>query len=430
MTALAAKNSSARDERDVAVPVGAVGPGTQLLEVADRRGRRVTVGIAGAGRRDRRAGADRVKELRCLLGAAVVGRLQDIGCQRDAERQQSSLRLVLDVTGEQDGCAAGRGESDHQRGVVGIAVGAAVGSLRGEDPPTGLPGRPLLPHLRLDDRDVGAGRPLLDALTLDSRLIERADLDLADAAPAQDPRQPLDVVGVQVSQHDQRDPAHPQPVQAGVDGPRIRPGVDDDRAAGPRGKHDGVALADVAHHQEPPRRRPPGAEQVQAHRGEQDAGAARGGDPPEQRRASHPPAQDSEQHQQGRSGAAALPRDGCAGQCRAGARHADQPRGRQVGQPGGELGERQAERRNQGGHDAEHSRGGDDRDGEQVGRYGQQAELRRQRHDDRAANHLRRGGNRQGLGRPSRQVTGERRAPVRGEDHQAGGRQHRQGETG
>ena len=49
MTALAAKDSSARDKRDVAVPVGAVGPGTQLLEVADRRGRRVTVGIAGAG---------------------------------------------------------------------------------------------------------------------------------------------------------------------------------------------------------------------------------------------------------------------------------------------------------------------------------------------------------------------------------------------
>ena len=117
--------------------------------------------------------------------------------------------------------------------------------------------RPLLTEAHLADRHVRVGGPGVHAADLVRRVAQHGHLDLADPAPAQHARQPLDVVGVEVREHHERDGRDTQVAQAAVDGDRVRAGVHHDGGTRP-GRHDQpVALPDVARDQQPARRRPP-----------------------------------------------------------------------------------------------------------------------------------------------------------------------------
>ena len=68
--------------------------------------------------------------------------------------------------------------------------------------------------------------------------------------------QPVDVVGVEVGEHDGVEGGDPEAGQAAVDQRRVGAGVDEDRPVRAAAQHDGVALADVADDDAPPVGRP------------------------------------------------------------------------------------------------------------------------------------------------------------------------------
>jgi len=139
---------------------------------------------------------------------------------------------------------------------------------------------------------------------------------------------------------------------------------------------------------------------------------------------------DGESHEQEGPRRTASPGHGGARQLGAGSRNPDQPRRRKPGEPRQPLAERQADRCHEGGCHTEHRGGSHRRNRKQVGRDGEQPELSGQGDDDRAADHLRRSRDGDGVGQPGRQVTGEPLTPTRSEHEQSGGREHRQREAG
>ena len=101
-----------------------------------------------------------------------------------------------------------------------------------------------------------AGRLGVDRRHAAGRVGEPGHLDLAHLAAVEHPAQPVDVVGVEVGEHQQRHPVDAEPAQAAVDRARVGPGVDDDGRARPGAQHQRVALADVAGREHPAARRP------------------------------------------------------------------------------------------------------------------------------------------------------------------------------
>ena len=146
-------------------------------------------------------------------------------------------------------------EPQHDRAVVGVAVGAVPGGGVEHLPP-----HPRPPHAarrsRPHDRDAARRQPAEQPLPLDRRLVQRPDLDLADLPASQQAGHALDVVGVQVGQHQQRDPPDAQPRQAGVDLRRVGAGVDDQSRRRPEVDDETVALPHVAADKDPARWRP------------------------------------------------------------------------------------------------------------------------------------------------------------------------------
>ena len=102
-------------DHDRAVQIGAIEAGAGGAHQADGAGHRVAVGVSGAHRDDRDAGADRPDEVRILVAAAVVWDLQHVRAKRRAvDGEQVGLDRLLDVAGEEDpesGCGGGRGRS-------------------------------------------------------------------------------------------------------------------------------------------------------------------------------------------------------------------------------------------------------------------------------------------------------------------------------
>ena len=82
---------------------------------------------------------------------------------------------------------------------------------------------------------------------------------------AQDAGDAVDVVGVRVGEHEQGNRVDAEVAQAPVVGPRIGPGVDDDRLRPARraARREAVALPDVAGHEQPAARRPPRRDELQ-----------------------------------------------------------------------------------------------------------------------------------------------------------------------
>jgi hypothetical protein len=208
------------------------------------------------------------------VAAAVVRDLEHVGAQVGAVGEDPGLRLGAEVAGEQDAQPPG-GDPDDQREVVGLGAGRR---------PPG-PGREHL-DLRTTDRSTVTGnehRPLR-AVAADQLLEgrhavvgrgERAGGDGADLAPGQRSGKPGRVVGVQVRHQDQRQRVDAQPVQAPVDGPHVRTGVDEHARPRPGRQDEGVALPDVAGHDDGVRRRPAACDLT--HRPAQEDQADEGG---------------------------------------------------------------------------------------------------------------------------------------------------------
>ena len=99
---------------------------------------------------------------------------------------------------------------------------------------------------RLAFHDFGAGH----------RIGERAHQQPSDPTLVVDPRDPADMVEVEVGQDEQRDLPDAQARQAPVDQHRVRAGVDLDGRARARVEDEPVALPDVAGGEDPAGRRP------------------------------------------------------------------------------------------------------------------------------------------------------------------------------
>ncbi len=103
------------------------------------------------------------------------------------------------------------------------------------------------------------------------------DLDLADGPAVEHARQAVDVVGVEVGEHDDRHPTYPETLQAPVDQHGVRPRVDHDGPGSPRVEDQSVALPDVAGDHHPAVGRPArGRQRPHHHDHEQHAQAHRG----------------------------------------------------------------------------------------------------------------------------------------------------------
>ncbi|GAA1757582.1 hypothetical protein GCM10009681_31060 [Luedemannella helvata] len=263
------------------------------------------------------------------------------------------------------------------------------------------------------------------------RLGQHRRSDRQDVPAPGDAGHAVDVVGVEVAQHQQLHPVDAEPAQAAVHERRLGAGVDHDRAARPDGQHERVALADIARDHEGPGRRPPAGQHPYGQPADGRAHRHHEGDPPRR----PPPGrhQQSERHrgEQQPAGEPVGPRQ-VAGRhvgTPVGDRH--EPAGGPAGQPGQELGRARPDRRDGGGQHAEHGGRRDRRDGQQVGRHGHRAHGAGQRGDDRPAGDL--GGGRDGerlrdhAGHPA----GHHRVPpARRQQHEPAGGQHGQRETG
>ncbi len=410
---------------DVPVEVAAVGPGATHHQSLQGRGRRVAVRVAGTDRGQRDLRPDRVEERRVLLATAVVRDLEHIGLQHDAALAQRPLRVSLEIAGEQHAHAMGH-QAQHDGAVVGVAV-RAVPRGRVEHLPGDLAAPSYLPDLGPGHRHLALLQPTEQPLALDRRLVERTDLHLTDLPPAQHARDALDVVGMQVRQHEQRHLLHPQPAQAAVDRARVGASVDHQNT-GVEAHDVAVALAHVARHDQPARWGPTRSHDDERAHGDDDTDD-RGGRHAAQRGSAEQHGQGSEQQQgQARARPAGRQRRTCPGLGRAGVGEGDQPPGRHETQPREALREREEHRGDEGSEDAEDRRRRDRHHGEEVGGYGEQPDRPGQCDDDRCAHHLGGGRDGDGLGEPARQPAGEPVPPHRREHEQPCRGEGRQGE--
>jgi hypothetical protein len=227
---------------------GAGQPGEQ-----PRRG--VAVGVVRADRHQGDPGARRGEERRVGVGAAVVRDLEDVGAQVDAAREHPRLGGRAQVAGEQHPDAA-LGHPHDQGQVVGLGGRRRDLRWRREDLERRAAHRPdvagqqqLAPRAGPLGERVEGGQPVVGRG-------QRAGGDRADLPALQCPGEPAGVVGVEVGQQHQRQPVDAQPVEAAVDRPDLRAGVDEHALPRPGGDHQPVALPDVAGDEDGRRRWP------------------------------------------------------------------------------------------------------------------------------------------------------------------------------
>ena len=238
------------------------------------------------------------------------------------------------------------------------------------------------------------------------------------------------MVCVQVADQHHRQCRHSEPVQAGVDGPVVRPGVDEHHPPRlPGREHQRVTLPDVARHDGPAGWRPtrtqhPGGDQNQQeadyHREEQRTDPAGAGEQHDR---------DDDRGEQPRSGRAARPRDDRPGHRRRPVRHRHEPAHRRAGEPGAPLCGRHRHRRQHRRQHAEHRRRRDRGRRDQVRDHGHQAHAAAQTREQRSRRQARRRGYREHLGDARRySALPHPGHPPRHDQHECRSREHRQAE--
>ncbi|TQN43889.1 hypothetical protein FHU33_3361 [Blastococcus colisei] len=214
--------------------------------------------------------------------------------------------------------------------------------------------------------------------------------DDSHLAPSQSAGQTTDVVGVQVGDEHHRQRVDAEPVETAVHRADVGPGVDEHPGAGTGGQHEGIALADVAGHDQRAGRRPsnndlahrPADDEQPDDRGERER--AQPPEPPQR------PADGDQEHGQQRGTLrSGRPARRAVRHVRGASGDEDQPPRRPSGSPDQCI-------RHPGQHDPDHRReqpedGGHRhrRRGEQVRRERDEADRPRQAGDDRRGHHSR-----------------------------------------
>ncbi|GGK41062.1 hypothetical protein GCM10010124_37420 [Pilimelia terevasa] len=414
---------------DVTVHVGAQDPHARAPELADDGRVGVPVPVAAARRDQRDRGADRVEEAGLLVGAAVVGDLQDLRADRPGGGEQLLLAFHLGVTGEQDRHPAHLRDDD-QRVVVGVRPGAAQrgGRAEGGQPRRAGPEGPPRPrHARRAGQRRADGRRQASAGHVPG---DGGGDDGVDHPAAGHAGHPRDVVEVEVAEDQQPHAAHPQRGEAAVDRRRLRPRVDDHGVGAAGRQDDGVALAHVARHRHPARRRPAGGDEPDGKRPHDARGRRYRDDPPHRlpaTRAEQPARHDG---QQGGAGDTGRPRQHRTRHLRPDVRNGHQPLGRPAGDRHEQVAERRRPRRHDRRADAQDGCRGDRRGREEIGRHRHRTHRAGQRRHHRSAGHLRRRRNAQCLGEARRYAPRAQCVPpARRHEDQGGGGHDRQHEA-
>jgi hypothetical protein len=366
----------------------------------------VPVGVVRADRDQRHGRATGREEAGIDVGAAVVRHLEHIGGQVGAVGHDPGLRLRTQVAGEQHPDPA-LGHPDHQAEVVRLGPGDRPPGVGGEHLDVRAADLAPLARNEHDVRSPGTGHHLLQVRHPLVGGCQRSGGHLAHLPAGERSGQSGHVVGVQVRQQDEREPPHPEPVQAAVDESAVRSGVHQHRLSGPGREHERVALPDVTGDHHRVGHGPAAAHLAQRpaqgddphHRGERQRPQSR---PPDER----PPRAHQQAGEEHRTACARRPARGAVEHGGGPLGHTDQPAHRPAGAPGEDVGGPWGHRGRQRRQQAQHR-------GRRHGGSGQQ--VRRQR--DHADHPGQRGHQRRGddpRGRAHRQGVGEqpRHAPV------------------
>lgn len=368
----------------------------------ERTRRGVSVPVARADRDDRETRPDPVVEAGVLVGAAVVGDLEDIDRpELLMVPQQFLLGVRFEVAQQEEGQSGGPHQQGHAR-IVG-PFGRRSPGRRPQHLPLQRPGPAPLAGRRGDDGNPCGRRGPPHELRLPRRLFQRGDLHHSHRAPPQHPRQPSHVVDVEMRQQEQRHPLHAQFPQAGVHRSGLGARVHHHGRARSDGEDGGVPLPDRALHIAPAGRRPPfdrTSDQRRPQYGEEQCHGQGGGKPsPEP----EPPAE--RHHRQGGRGEQqpsahpAGPPQLRPGQSRPAPGDRRDPPGRHPRAPGQQLRHRPAQRGRRQRGEPQDRRGARRQLGQHIAGDRHQAHPGRQHGDDRGADRLRGRGGRQRLGR-------------------------------
>ncbi len=238
------------------------------------------------------------------------------------------------------------------------------------------------------------------------------------------------MVCVQVADQHHRQGRHPEPVQAGVDRPVVRPGVDEHRSPRLSGReHQRVTLADVARHDGPAGRRPTGTQHPGGHQDQQQADDHREEQRTDPAGAGEQPEGGDDCGEQPRPGEPGRPRDDRPGHRRRAVRHGHEPTHRRAGEPHAPVGGGHRHRRQHRRQHAEHRRRCDRGRRHQVRDHGHQAHVAAEAREQRSGRQARRRGYREHLGdtrrHPALPHPGH---PPRHDEHECRGREHRKAE--
>jgi hypothetical protein len=337
------------------------------------------VGTDGDQRDARSAGGE---EVRVGVTAAVVRDLEDVGTQVGPLGDQPRLRLGTEITREEDR-QAGHGRADDQRQVVDLGPGDRALGEGGQGEQVHVAHRsPITGH---EDGPLPA-EALHVAVETGGAVLggrQRAGRHDADVPTAQRTCQAAHVIGVQMGDHDQRQPADAEPVQAPVDGSDVPADVDEHPVAGAGRQHERVPLADVAGDDHRVGGRPAAdhladrpADEEQA----EERGQGQGAQPPV------PPEQpaDAEQQdgQQHGTGGAGRPAGGAVGDPGGTPGDGDEPPRRPAGHPHQGIRHERQGHSGDGRRQPQHGRCRHRWCGEQVGRQRDQADRPREPGDE------------------------------------------------
>jgi len=213
-------------DRDVSVLIGAVHGHARSGQAIQQDLVGVPVIVVRTDRDQCHPGPGSGEEGRYVGRAAVVGDLQDVGAEVVSPTEQITLRLGLHITGRQNRHIAD-GDPGHDRGIVRIRSGADVARHRTQHLDRGRSHRTCLPRAQGQDVYVGScGDPKDTCVSLNGRGIGTRR-DRPDRPPPEHSVNPVNVIGVQVGEHEQGNLLHPESAQTAVHQYRVRAGIHD-----------------------------------------------------------------------------------------------------------------------------------------------------------------------------------------------------------
>ncbi len=253
-----------------------------------------------------------------------------------------------------------------------------------------------------------------------------ADRNCRDRASIQHAGESADMVGVPVGEHQQRDRAHAEPIEAGPSRGRIGAGVDDDVGAIAT-QHNRIPLPDITHRYRPACRRP--ARLDRAHRHDDDGETDECGGT----EAARPAVSQTDDRRRDRDDR----QRNCCRTTRHGYRRGrqrrrvlgnrDQPPQRQCREPSDGHSERQPRHTCQCRRRTDHRDRRDDKGDKDVRDDRHEADGAGERHDDRYRNGERRRAHRHNFGEPARNTLRLKPIrPTRGEHDKCGGSRYRE----